>query len=301
MITKIKTSNDKPKEKVRLRFRVTKFDLVKLFILYIVLSPVCAMGLYNHLIFFPFKDQYDLKDAIAKIESATDSKKIDLTIPSANNQTISAWYFKKSGAKKIILVSHGNGGNIAHRLAFVAPLLLSNCSVLLYDYAGYGLSSGEATIPVIKQDGLDAYDYVRNVLHYGPKDIIVYGESLGSGVTTYIAQNRPVAGIIIQSGFASLTMAAKDRLPWLQLYPAIAFSGIEMDNAGYLHGSHAPLLLIHGDKDVVLPIKHADKNFAEASQPKRFVRIAGAGHNDTSTLNPKQYAMPIWEFVKGLP
>ncbi len=97
------------------------------------------------------------------------------------------------------------------------------------------------------------YDYVRSVLHYEPKDIIVYGESLGGGVTTYIAEKRPVGAIVIQSGFSSLTDAAKDRLPWLHLYPKIAFAQIEMDNAAYLHGPHAPLLLVHGDKDTTLP------------------------------------------------
>jgi len=173
MITKIKTSGEKPKEKVRWRVRVTKFDLVKLIILYLVLSPICAMGLYNHLVFFPFKEQYDLKEVFAKIESSTHSKKTDLTIPSGTNQTLSAWLFKKTGAKKIILVSHGNGGNIAHRLGLAAPLLFSNCSVLFYDYEGYGLSTGEPTIPTVKQDGLAVYDYVRNVLHYAPKDVIV--------------------------------------------------------------------------------------------------------------------------------
>jgi len=74
-----------------------------------------------------------------------------------------------------------------------------------------------------------------------------------------------------------------------------------MDNAGYLHGTHAPLLLIHGDQDVILPIKHAYKTFAEASEPKRFVKIEGAGHSDTSTRNAKLFATPILEFVKGLP
>ncbi len=300
MITKMKTSSDKPKEKVRWRMTVTKFDVVKLFILYMLLSPLCAMGLYNQLIFFPFKDKYDLTALITKIESAMNARKIDVTIASGKEK-LSAWYFKKTNAKKIFIVSHGNGGNNAHRLVLMAPLLSAGASVLLYDYEGYGESTGTPTIPAIKQDGLAVYDYVRNVLHYEPKDIIVYGESLGGGVTTYIAEKRPVSGIVIQSGFSSLTDAAKDRLPWLHLYPKFAFDGIEMDNAAYLHGTHAPLLLIHGDKDVTLPIKHAYKTFAEASEPKKFVTIEGAGHNDLATFNPKLFATSLSKLVSGNP
>ncbi|MBS1956664.1 MAG: alpha/beta hydrolase [Cyanobacteria bacterium SZAS-4] len=301
MLTKLKSSSEKPKQKVRWRMTVTKFDLVKLFILYIALSPICAMGLYNYLVFFPFKDHMDIHEIVAKIESAENAKRTDVTIPSGNGQKLDGWLFQKKDAKKIIIVSHGNGGNIDHRIVLIAPLLEANCSVLLYDYEGYGSSTGEATIPAIKQDGLAVYDYVRNVMHYQPKDIIVYGESLGGGVTTYIAKNRPVGAIILQSAFASLTMAAKDRLFWLNLYPAIAFSGIEMDNAGYLHAPHPPVLLLHGDQDVVVPIKHGYKNFAEASEPKKLVVLKGCNHNDVSTVNPKAFAEPLAQFVKELP
>lgn len=302
MITKVKeASSEKPKAKLRWKMTVTKFDLVKLFILYIALSPICAMGLYNYLVFFPFKDHMDLHEIVAKIESAQNAKKTDVTIPSGKAEKLDGWFFKKKGAEKIIIVSHGNGGNIDHRIILVAPLLAANCSVLLYDYEGYGSSTGEPTIPAIKQDGLAVYDYVHNVMHYEPKNIIVYGESLGGGVTTYIAKNRPVAGIILQSAFASLTMAAKDRLFWLNLYPAFAFDGIEMNNANFLHGPHPPVLLMHGDQDVVVPIKHAYKTFSEASEPKRLVILKGCNHNDVSVVDPKAYAEPIAQFVKELP
>ncbi len=153
MITKMKTSSDKPKEKVRRRLVVTKFDVIKLLILYVLLSPLCAMGLYNQLVFFPFKDKYDVSAVVAKIESAMDAKKIDVTIPSGNEK-LDAWYFKKANAKKIYIVSHGNGGNNAHRLVLLSPLLSTGASVLLYDYEGYGASTGTPTIPAIKQDGL---------------------------------------------------------------------------------------------------------------------------------------------------
>ncbi len=301
MISLTKTIPEKTKSRSRWTPKFTKFDVLKLVVLYAALSPLLGMGIYNHLLFFPFKDQYDLKDAFKKIESATNSKKFNVTISSGKDQKLDGWYFKLANSKKLFLVSHGNGGNIAHRLLIIPTLLTCGCSVLLYDYQGYGQSTGEPSIAAIKEDGLAVYDYATTKLHFAPKEIILYGESLGSGVSVNIAKNRPVGGIVLQSGFASLSMAAKERLPWLSLYPPIAFSNVELDNAGFLSGRHAPLLLIHGDKDVVVPIRHADKVFAEASEPKELVKFAGAGHNDIYTLQPKLFATTLTSFVHELP
>jgi fermentation-respiration switch protein FrsA (DUF1100 family) len=298
MLATIDSKSGKTKENKRWIIKVTKSNLVVLFAFYVALSPVFGMGLYNHLLFFPARESYDLTEIFAKIQSATHSKKTDVII-SSGKEKLNGWLFRKSDAKKIILVSHGNGGEIAHRLLLVSPMLYANASVLLYDYEGYGRSTGQPSVAALKQDGLAAYDYVHNELHYAPEDIIVYGESLGSGVTTYIAENRKVAAIIIQSGFSSLTSAAKDRLFWLNFYLPIAFAAIEMDNVAYLRGSHPPLLLMHGDKDVVLPIKNGYKMLAEAREPKKFVKFDGCGHNDICVS--RLYAPCIAQFISSLP
>lgn len=277
--------------------RVSVFDCIALLCMYAALSPILGMGLYNHLIFFPMKPEVDLTKVFEGLEKMTTAKKIDVTIPSGKNEKLAGWYLKKEGASKLIIVSHGNGGSIDHRIVLLPSMLRCKTSVLMYDYRGYGKSTGEPTIDGIKEDGLSVYDYAKNELHYKPENIIVYGESLGSGVTTYIARNRTVGGIIIQSGFSSLSDAAKDRLPWLWLYPQLAFAGVELDNAGYLNGKHAPLLLVHGDKDAILPIKHAYKVIANASEPKTFVKVAGAGHNDVSTFDVKVFATALQNFV----
>lgn len=286
------------KEKFIRAFSISKFDAAKLLLLYLALSPVFGMWLYNHLLFFPFTNVIDTAPIYKKIEAQTNSKKFDVTIPSGT-QKLNGLLFKKAQSKKIIIVSHGNGGDIVNRVFLLAPLLLANASVLLYDYEGYGLSTGTPSVQALKQDGLAAYDYAHNELHYAPENIVLYGESLGSGVATHVAQNRKIAAIIIQSGFSSLSDAAKDRLVWLNLYPPICFNAIEMDNVGYLRGPHPPLLLMHGDSDVVLPIKHAYKSFASASEPKQFVKFDGCNHNDVSVA--KAFAPCIAQFMSGLP
>lgn len=292
------TSSLSARERFLLALRPSKFDIAKLLLLYLLLSPGIGMALYKHLLFVPFSNAPDMTAIYTKIENSTKSKRTDITI-SSGTQQLNGMLWKKSGASKIFIVNHGNGGDIANRVLLLAPLLCCNASVLLYDYEGYGKSTGEPSVPAVKQDGLAAYDYVHNVLHYEPKDIVLYGESLGSGVATYIAENRKAAAIIIQSGFSSLSDAAKDRLMWLKLYPPFCFNGVEMDNVAYLHGPHPPLLLMHGDADVVLPIKHAYKSFAGASEPKKFVKFDGSGHNDICLSTAFQPC--IAQFMNSLP
>lgn len=209
--------------------------------------------------------------------------------------------FQKTECEKVILISHGNGGNINYRLSLALTLLGCGASVIMYDYEGYGQSTGEPSVPAIKRDGLAAYDYVKNNLHYQPKDIVLYGESLGSGVTVNIAAHRPAGGVIIQSGFASLSSAARERLPWIWIYPDFTLANFEMDNVAYLRGVHAPVLIIHGTEDLTLPVHHADTMFAEATEPKQFLRIKKAGHNNTHLLDAKLFTNAVTHFVATLP
>lgn len=98
------TSAQKPlsqlKPKIGKRLKFTRMDVVKLSVLYMALSPLVAMPFYNKLLFFPLRDKYDASADIAKLESATDCQKMDLTIPSGTGQKLDAWYFKKRNAKR---------------------------------------------------------------------------------------------------------------------------------------------------------------------------------------------------------
>jgi len=276
-------------------------DAVFLLAAYVLLSPVVGMPLYNKLMFFPFDQGEDVSVFIKQIQQQTGGKQSVLTIDTPSGERLNAWYFKKEGAKKLVILSHGNGGNIKHRLLTSMILLKCDTSVLVYDYRGYGVSTGSPTVPGIKEDGLAVYDYANKQLGYKPQEIVVYGESLGSGVTAYIASHRQVGGVILQSGFSSLSSAAKSRLPWMWLYPQMAFNNIEMDNLSYVRGQHPPLLLVHGDQDTILPVSNSDTMFAQASQPTKYLKIKGAGHNDAVNFDVRLFASSIQSFMQGLP
>jgi fermentation-respiration switch protein FrsA (DUF1100 family) len=280
--------------KLKLR-KLSWIDAVELLILCMI--PVIAAPYYGKLLFFPTKEMPDQSNILQQIEKITQARKVDVTIACANGNSLNGWLFKLPNSRKVFLVSHGNAGNIANRILTAFMLLKAGGSVLLYDYEGYGLSTGEPSVSAIKADGQSAYNYLLNDQHYQAADIVDYGESIGAAVAVDIAKHNPVCCLIIQSGFTSLSDAMKDKLIFMRLYPPYVFSYVELDNLAYLRGHHPPLLLIHGDNDTTLPIKYAEKNFAEASEPKRLVVIKGAGHDDVSIRDAKLFINSVAQFV----
>lgn len=280
--------------------RRATIEAVKLSILFFILSPVCLFQLTRILLFFPDQTKYDLKQPLAMIEQKLKTKVEEVTFKSADGKNLKGLYFKREGSNQVLLVSHGNAGNVAHRLAHVIHMLNLGASVLLYDYQGYGQSEGEPSVKGIVEDGVAAYDFLTKEKGWKASQVIAYGESLGCAVTCQIAKQRDVKGIVLQSGFASLPGAARDRFIWLNLFPDFTFPQPQLNNCQILACTHAPLLIIHGDKDNILPVKYADQMFAAAVEPKRMVKLKNSGHNDVLDADLKDYVAALTTFMKGL-
>jgi uncharacterized protein len=246
----------------------------QLLVFYCVLSPAVAMPLYNKMLFFPAKVYGVSFDKLAGVS------KEKVQFPSSNNTHLAAWYFPVEKPRGVIIISHGNAGNISHRAPLIGVFLKQNFSVLAYDYQGYGLSEGEPSIDNICQDGLAAYDYLTTIHGVTPEQIVVYGESLGGGVTTYIANNRKVGAIILQSTFSSLPHIAKKKMLLMRLYPPFLYPKNKLDSATLMKEQHAPLLIVHGKADSIIPYEEAEVIFRNASEPKKLVGIENANHND---------------------
>lgn len=253
--------------------RNTLFIVPQIALFYILLSPAVAAPFYNKLLFFPTKEMCFEFDKLAGIA------KENVEILSANNSKLHAWYFPLPNPKGVVLISHGNGGNISHRIPLIKMFLQKNISVLAYDYQGYGRSEGNPSIENILADGLSVYDYLTKQRNVEPEKIIVYGESLGGAVTSHIATNRKVGAIILQSAFSSLPHIAKARMPLMRAYPSWLFPN-KLDNGAMLAGEHAPLLIVHGKADSIIPFGEAELLASMASQPSTRVGIEGANHND---------------------
>ncbi len=270
--------------------------------LWAILSPLVAMPLYERLLFFP-----DKSDPVKVLGLFRDDPRLlcdsceQISFYNGPQVKLEGLFFKKKAATRTVLVSHGNGGNLGHRAVLASALLKSGCSVLLYDYEGYGNSQGTPTVRSAVDDACGAFDYLTTVQNVNPAHIVVYGESLGAGVTSELSRKRPVSAMILQSTFPALTWAAHDRLWFTWLYPSSWFQ--ELDCLAAVRSSTTPLLVIHGTEDPIFPVRYAEIVYKQSQKQKgrqsTLAIIPGMNHNLEDSNNPG-YLAALREFLKEL-
>jgi fermentation-respiration switch protein FrsA (DUF1100 family) len=268
--------------------------------LYLGLMPVLAMPIYNAVIFHPTPETRRVESFIKELEHGFHCSFEDTRFLAPNGSKLHGWYFLLPHARKTILVNHGNAGNIENRLLLCPLFLKLGCSVFLYDYEGYGQSLGRPTLTSVCQDALAAFDYLVMQKNVKPKDVVVYGESIGAGITSELSTQRKTGGLILQSPFTSLPECARDKVPLMRLYPDCAFPQPRLDNLQILKKQHAPLLIIHGMKDEILPYTYSQQIMQLASDPKRLVLLPNAGHNDVCSTDLKITFRALDTFVSAL-
>ena len=184
-------------------------------------------------------------------------------------------------------------------------LLQSGYSVFIFEYRGFGESEGtpskHPSIESICQDGVFAFDYLIYDLGYKASDVTVYGESLGAGgVAACITQTRPMRGLILQSGFASMKRMGEHLMPMLKAYPRWLYPKVHMDTERTLSKSHPPLLILHGMKDEVIPFAHAELLYKAASGIKRLVALPHSMHRFIWHTDQGTYVQAVNDFRLSL-
>lgn len=186
------------------------------------------------------------------------------------------WIESRSATIGHLLLCHGNAGNIADRLLHAALLSAAGFDVLLFDYRGYGASTGTPSEEGTYRDARAALRCLLEQPEVDPRRVVYLGESLGGAIALELALLSPPAGLVLLSTFTSVRALARihypfipagvvpDAYPSLQRIPRLA----------------APLLLLHGDHDEIVPIAHAHELFEAAPEPKALHAFAGVGHND---------------------
>jgi fermentation-respiration switch protein FrsA (DUF1100 family) len=263
--------------------------------LYLVCAPRFNFFLYRSLLFHPWK----LADEpVAPPLSGVIGE--DVYFPSANGKMLNGWYYRNPSAKYTVLFSHGNGGNVAVRTDYVELLLKTCVSVFIYDYEGYGESLGKPSLEAICDDAVGAYEYLTVAREVAPDTVIVYGESLGTSVSTYLSTKFACKALILQSGFVSLRRIACEVFPLLHIYPQWLYPSPQLDNAAVLAVKHPPLLILHGEKDTLIPLAHALYLYQHAHEPKKLVKLPNAGHANISSTEPGLYTEEIANFIATL-
>jgi fermentation-respiration switch protein FrsA (DUF1100 family) len=147
-------------------------------------------------------------------------------------------------------------------------------SVLAYDYRGYGRSAGRPSEEGVYRDALAAYEHVR-ARGVPASRLVAFGESLGGAVSVHLASQRPCAALVLVSPFTRLRDVAR-----VHYGPLAALAGDRFDALGLIPTIRRPLLVAHGDQDEIVPFELGVRLFEAAAEPKRFLRVEGAHHND---------------------
>jgi len=203
---------------------------------------------------------------------------------------LAALWRPQSGAAQTILYSHGNGEDLGLCQPRLDLLAGFGFNIFAYDYRGYGRSDGKPGEQGVYLDIQAAWNYLVNELQLPPKTILIYGRSLGSGPSTWLASRQDCAGLILESAYTS---TFKTTLPWLW------FPNDKFPNLSRMKQIHCPVLVMHGSEDPIIPFSHGQRLFQAAAEPKLSLWVKGAGHNDLSDLAEKDYEKAILDLAKA--
>jgi pimeloyl-ACP methyl ester carboxylesterase len=211
--------------------------------------------------------------------------------PQQNGDESSSLSSEKSGI--VTLYLHGNAGNISHRGDKLSALAQAGTSVLIIDYRGFGKSDGRPNESGLYLDADAAYgELLRR--GYLPEQIMLYGESLGTGVATDLAVRDSCAALVLEAPFPSIGDVASRVVPVLG---PLVVSGFETGKK--IGGVTVPILVIHGNLDEVVPYDLGQAVFAAANEPKQFWTIEGGHHNDLVQVAGAEFTKRLTEFFRA--
>jgi hypothetical protein len=217
----------------------------------------------------------------------------EATLKSADGESVIAWYVPPQGDKPLVIYFHGNGGALNLRAGRFRWLTADGVGLLGLSYRGYGGSTGKPTEAGLLLDAMAAYDFAA--ARYAVGRIVLWGESLGTGVAVALAAGQPVSGLILDAPFTSAADIGAAAFPFV---PVRWFIKDAFRSDQRIARVKVPLLVLHGERDQVVPIKYGERLFELANEPKRMVRFPSGGHVD---LDDHGAAEPVMAFLKTLP
>jgi len=263
---------------------IAAFAFVSLKVLVLLLEP--------RLTFFPSKE-------IPKTPKDFGVDFREFAIPTSDGSTVSAWYLHQEDALADFIFFHGNAGNISMgRLDLVLTLFEQQYNVLVFDYRGYGQSPGSPDEAGICLDSEAVARFHRDELYRRDSKVIYFGRSLGGVTASFAAAKIPPAGLILEATFP-------DKKTLLSHYPALLrflafFSRYELPTIRYLEQVQCPILVVHGDRDEIVPFRVGEDLFQRVQGDKELFVVSGASHADQYVVGGDQYWARLRSFVERL-
>lgn len=232
---------------------------------------ICAAAYFGNRMFMYFPDPARIPPAAAGLVNVE-----EIEFAAADDTPLIAWYAPARDGKPTILYFHGNAANAANRAPKINLMLQDGFGVFYLNNRGYGGSGGSPTEANNVADAISAYDHLAG-LGVPAESIVAFGESLGSGQAVRLAAERPVAAVVLEAALTSTVDVARSVYFWLPLNLLIADQYHVERHVGAVR---APLLILHGERDEVIPVEMGRRIHGAANEPKQIELFPDGYHNN---------------------
>lgn len=213
-------------------------------------------------------------------------------LTTADGERIIVWHVPAQPGRRVVIYCPGNGDSLAGAAGRFRDIVADGTGLIALSYRGYAGSSGQPSEHGLLADAAATYAFAAS--RYEPGRMIAWGYSLGTGVAIALAADHPFAALILEAPYTSITDVAAAAFPYL---PVRLLLKDHFASDTRLQRVTAPILMMHGTEDTTIPIAFGERLFALAHDPKQFVRIVGAHHDDLDNFGTIATAR---QFIAGL-
>ncbi|MFJ1269370.1 alpha/beta hydrolase [Legionella lytica] len=250
-----------------LGFLTMLIGILKVVCATLIIFSVAMYVFQRNLIYFPAHEEPS-----RQVYHAADMQ--ELRLETSDGIDLLAWYKPAKENQPTILFLHGNAGHIGYRMFLARAFMDAGFGVLLLEYRGFGVNKGSPT-----EEGF--YTDARTAIHFlqqqgiSASHLVLYGESIGTGVAVKMAEEFSTCSVVLQSPYTSLTAVARYHYPWIFIPPWDKYNSLAR-----IHHVKAPLLILHGKQDKLIPFEQGLTLFKQANEPKTFVALDDKDHHN---------------------
>jgi fermentation-respiration switch protein FrsA (DUF1100 family) len=217
----------------------------------------------------------------------------EVRIETADGERLRAWWIPRPGARGVAIVFNGNAGNLSQRVDYAVMFSRLGYSTLLFDYRGYGTSTGTPSETGTYRDAEAVWSHVTRSRGAAPRDVVLLGESLGAGVASWLATRITPRALVLASAFTSVPDLGA-QVYWF--LPVRLMARIRYPVLDNLARVNTPVMIAHSREDDIVPFPHGERLFAAAREPKQFLEMHG-GHNDGFIFMREAWAEALGQFL----
>lgn len=269
-----------------IRMQYLRPSLLAILILIWVLLAVILFVFQSHFVYFPSRRLVAFPDQVGLNYQS-------VYFTTEDGLRLHGWYVPAAQTRAIVLFFHGNAGNISYWLNSLKIFNHLGVDTFIIDYRGYGLSEGRPTESGSYRDALAAWRYLTVERGIPGRRVVLFGQSLGAAIATWLATQVQPAALILESAFTSVRAMAREHYP---LWPASLLVWIRYPTIDRIAQVACPVLVAHSRSDEIVPFTHAEHLLKAARAPKAFLELTG-GHNDGFLVTGREYIAGLDRFL----